>query len=249
MTKPVSPIALQAIASASFSGREMRLADQLDRKTYAAVDAIVEAAGGKWSRKARVHIFSGDARSAIEQAIETGAVTRKQDLGQFDSPPAVVARIMELAQIRAGMSVLEPSAGLGAIAHAAAAAGAVVTCVEVDPSRAEVLRVEGFKILVGDFLTFSHIGPFNLALMNPPFAGQVDIDHVRHAAAMLRPGGLLIAVMSAGVEFRQERKAAEFRAWLQDLGGSIEHLPESAFKTSGTSVRSVIVTVRAGGRA
>ena len=248
MTKPINPAALQAIASASYSGREMRLAGQLDSKTYAAVDAIAQAAGGKWNRKARVHIFSSDAKAAIDQAIESGAVTRKQDLGQFDSPPAVVARILELAQIRAGMSVLEPSAGLGAIAHAAAAAGAIVSCVELDPSRAAVLKTEGFKVLVGDFLTFSHLGPFDLALMNPPFAGQVDIDHVRHAAAMLRPGGLLIAVMSAGVEFRQDRKASEFRAWLQDLGGSIEALPDGAFKTAGTSVRSVIVSVRTGAR-
>lgn len=248
MTKPVNPAALQAIASASFSGREMRLAGQLDGKTYAAVNAIAEAAGGKWNKKARVHLFPGDARSAIDAAIESGAVTRKQDLGQFDSPPAVVARILELAQIRAGMSVLEPSAGLGAIAHAAAAAGAVVTCVELDPNRAAVLKIEGFKVLAGDFLTFSHIGPFDLALMNPPFAGQVDIDHVRHAFAMLRPGGLLVAVMSAGVSFRQDRRAAEFRAWLRDLGGSFEALPEGAFKASSTSVRSVIVTVRTGAR-
>ncbi|MFC5393066.1 methyltransferase [Bosea vestrisii] len=249
MTKPISPAALQAIASASFSGGEMRLAGKLDPKTYAAVDAVVAAAGGKWSRKARVHLFPGDARTAVDAAIESGAATRKQDLGQFDSTPVVVARIVELAQISPGASVLEPSAGLGAIAHAAAAAGAVVTCVELDPSRAEVLKAEGFKVLAGDFLTFSHIGPFDLVLMNPPFAGQADIDHVRHAAAMLRPGGLLVAVMSAGVGFRQDRKATEFRAWLQDLGGSIESLPEGAFKASGTSVRSVIVTVRTEARA
>jgi hypothetical protein len=79
--------------------------------------------------------------------------------------------------------------------------------------------------------------------MNPPFAGQADIEHVTHALNFLKPGGKLVAIMSAGVTFRQDRKAADFRALIWGMGGTIEELPEDAFKQSGTSVRTVLVEV------
>jgi hypothetical protein len=50
--------------------------------------------------------------------------------------------------------------------------------------------------------------------------------------------------MSAGVEFRQDKKTTAFRALVDRSRGSIERLPEGAFKDSGTNVNTVLVTMR-----
>jgi hypothetical protein len=49
--------------------------------------------------------------------------------------------------------------------------------------------------------------------------------------------------MSGGVAFREDRVAREFRALVEDRGGTIEELPTHAFKVSGTAFRAVLVTI------
>lgn len=157
---------------------------------------------------------------------------------------------MELSEIEdfpGTPMVLEPSAGVGNIAVAAKDAGGRVTAVEIDKKRAERLRERGINAVnEGNFLL---MGPspafsFDLILMNPPFARQVDIDHVMHAASFAKPGGRLVSVMSASVLFRDNKKTADFRDWVHSMPtGTMEQLPEGAFKESGTAVRACIIAV------
>jgi 16S rRNA G1207 methylase RsmC len=44
--------------------------------------------------------------------------------------------------------------------------------------------------------------------MNPPFARQADIHHVNHALKFLKPDGLLVSVMSAGVTLPRQQADA-----------------------------------------
>jgi type I restriction-modification system DNA methylase subunit len=88
-------------------------------------------------------------------------------------------------------------------------------------------------------------GKFDRVIMNPPFANQADIAHVTHALKFLNYGGRLVAIMSAGVSFRGDRKATGFREMVEKLGGVIEPLPEGSFKEAGTSVNAVMVTLDA----
>jgi 16S rRNA G1207 methylase RsmC len=144
------------------------------------------------------------------------------------------------------MQVLEPSAGRGNIAKAVADLGAIVDCYEL-------LR-ENYLALCEN-LNFRHVRPmdflaqppeavYDRVVMNPPFARQDDIRHVTHALRFLRPDGLLVSVMSAGILFRENRLTTEFRALIDARGGDIEECPDGAFKESGTMVRTVIVTIR-----
>lgn len=73
--------------------------------------------------------------------------------------------------------------------------------------------------------------------------GLVSTCYVRHACNFLRPGGRLVAVMSAGTAFRENRKAVEFRALVDGCGGSLEPLPENTFAAAGTGVRTVLVAM------
>lgn len=238
---------LQVLDRAETDGPRLTLTGTLDRKTYLDTAKVLEAAGGKWNRKARAHLFDGDAADAIEQIILTGEVTSaKQQFGYFPTPALVVKKVIDLASIEPGMRVLEPSAGRGALALAAVRAGAVVDCVEIQPDHANALvaeRERNITVITADFLTTDPQPVYDRVVMNPPFAREADLIHVKHAWETLKPGGRLVAVMSAGVTFRQTNRAVAFRSRLEALGGTLHPLPEGAFKESGTGVNTVIAVL------
>jgi hypothetical protein len=78
--------------------------------------------------------------------------------------------------------------------------------------------------------------------VNPPFERQQDIDHVLHAFKFLKPSGRLVAIMSASVTFRENKKTLEFREFIRQHG-HLEHNPEGSFKESGTMVNTVTVVL------
>ncbi|MDX2800123.1 methyltransferase [Streptomyces scabiei] len=238
---------LEVLDRAHCDGPRLILTGTLDRKLYQDTAKVLEAAGGKWNRRAKAHLFDGEAADAIETLILTGEVTsKKQQFGYFPTPAPIVQQLLTLARIEPGMRVLEPSAGQGAIALAAAHAGAVVDCVEIQPGHAEKIRDAhhpDVTVLVADFLTTSPQPVYDRVVMNPPFARQADIAHVEHAYTALRPGGVLVAVMSAGVTFRQTAAAVAFRDRLKTAGCEMHRLPEGAFKESGTGVNTVIAVL------
>jgi predicted RNA methylase len=169
----------------------------------------------------------------------------------FTSPPAVVARILAAAGPLDGKTVLEPSAGTGAIARAAVEAGATVDVIELEWQLWQRLQDAGLYRSVnhGDFLeaqpggTGGDVPLYDAVLMNPPFRNQADIKHVTHALRFVKPGGVLVAVMSASVAFRQNPRTDTFRKLVLAHGGRIDHLPDDAFEPSGTSIRTVLVTI------
>jgi len=169
----------------------------------------------------------------------------------FTTPPEIIDRMIAAAGLGPGLDVLEPSAGTGAIALRVAPLVTAVDCIERDARLADRLRTvmpaDSGDVRCADFLEVepNPILRYDRVLMNPPFAGQADIRHVTHALGFLRPGGLLIAVMSAGVRFRQDKAATAFRALVAVQGGRIEPLPDDAFKASGAGVRTVMVVIPA----
>ncbi|PSS62481.1 SAM-dependent methyltransferase [Ensifer sp. NM-2] len=242
----ISEDVLKVLDAATLEGAKVFLTGALDRKLYTETNKVLEAAGGKWNRSAKAHVFDGDAADALEPIILTGEYSRtKQDFGQFDTPHVLAENVVDLADVQAGMSVLEPSAGVGRIAAAARQVGSFVTCWEIDEKRAEKLADVAHSLNVGDFLAAEPVSAFDRVVMNPPFAKQDDIRHVLHALRFLKPGGRLVAIMSAGVMFRENKLSSEFRDLVEQSSGSIERLPEGAFKASGTSVNTCIVTINA----
>lgn len=239
---------LAVLSSAQTEGCNLFLTGQLDRKLYDCTNKVLEAAGGKWNRKARAHVFAADASDRMDQIILSGTVdVPKDEFNFFPSPPAVVARLTELADIEPGMVVLEPSAGRGAIAFACHEHGALVDCVEFMKANVDSLMGDKRCRAVShcDFLTMEHAPVYDRVVMNPPFMKQADIKHVTHAHKFLKPDGLLVAVMSAGVEFRTDNRTKTFLALIEDRGGHIEPLPENSFKASGTGVNTVIAVIPA----
>ena len=238
---------LKVLDSATIDGALLTLNGNLDRKLYVETNKVLEAAGGKWNKKAKAHVFDGDAIDAIEPIILTGEYrVAKQDFGQFDTPEALAEQVVALAEIQAGMLVLEPSAGIGSIARAAALAGGIVTAVEIDAKRAGHLAgIPGVTGHNHDFLQSTPNRHFDRVVMNPPFAKQDDIRHVLHAFRFLRPGGRLVSIMSNSVMFRDNKLTTDFREFVTAHGGTMKALPEGSFKSSGTGVNTCIVTINA----
>lgn len=58
-----------------------------------------------------------------------------------------------------------------------------------------------------------------------------------------KPGGRLTSIMSASALFRQDRKATEFRDFVELYSGEITENPEGSFKSSGTGVNTVTLVM------
>jgi hypothetical protein len=192
---------------------------------------------------------AGQPNEEDEQRRLEREIALKKIPGYFPTPPDVVERMLGYAQIGPGDFVLEPSAGAGHIADAIRAAhpGATLGCVEINHDLAELLRLKTHEHVGWDFMALDPggWGYMNRVVMNPPFERGQDIDHVRHAHALLAPGGRLVSVMCEGPFFRNDSKSESFREWLDGLGGWSEQLPEDAFKSSDrpTSVRTRLVVI------
>ncbi len=220
---------------------------QLPRADYTAVAKIIELMGGKWNRKAGAMLFPPDVdvKAAVDAVIVAGAIVDpKKEMGFFETPDAIVDELLTHANLRSGLECLEPSAGKGAIAKALRAYGCNVTCCELDQGRADYLKAKGFEVFREDFLMrFCPDKMYDRVVMNPPFARQADIAHVRQAFGHLRFGGRLVSVMSAGVRFRGDKTATEFREWVDGLAGDLFSLPDDSFKESGTGVHTCVVVL------
>jgi phospholipid N-methyltransferase len=187
-------------------------------------------------------------RDQLKQGVQV--VTAPQ---LFPTPAELADRMVEVADIRPGADVLEPSAGTGAILDACfhlngfgftgrPPAGRTVA-VEINRELAEALaaRYPLAEIKQTDFLQCNgDLGKFDRILMNPPFINGQDIEHVKHAITMLRPGGKLVALCANG-----PRQNDQLRPLIEEHGGTWEPLPADTFKESGTAVNAVLLSLTA----
>ena len=200
----------------------------------------------------------GEVLGAGSDAVEDDPLSRPntslaKNLGWFPTPRKVAEKAVQYAQIsctpsyRPGWTILEPSAGEGGLAEVireVAPTDTHIVCCEIHPDRCATLRAKGFATVEADFIAQQPQPIYDRIIMNPPFDQQRDIDHVAHAVRFLKPGGKLVAIMSASVEFRQNKKSAAFRALIEKMDGSIHDLPPGSFEESGTMVNTCIVVLK-----
>lgn len=223
---------------------------QLDRKLYVKVDKVLTAAGGKWNRAVRAHIFDRDPSEALNLATSSGkAVNLRQTFQSFYTPAPLAARMAALGNVR-DKHVLEPSAGEGALVRAALDAGAKrVTWYEIDEVAAAKIP-EAPNVAGGcfDFLCdilcdtiMRDAGPFDVVLMNPPFSGQQDINHVLGALSLLKRGGNLVAIMSPTAFTRTTKKTELFLDAISLHDYATTEIPSGTFEH--TDVRTVLLSL------
>lgn len=248
---------LDVLRNIECEGIYARITRQVDRGLYVRTNKVLEALGGKWSRKARAHVFEDDAWVAIADAVSSGTYT-KNPFAFFETPEHVADELVVLASVPADNSrplFLEPSAGRGAICQAIMRRfpQAVIFAVEIDEAMAnrlsQILPEPSYPRLRNcDFLKLEddELPLFDAVVMNPPFNRGQDMQHVLHAWQFVRPGGCLVSVMSPSWTFRQDRKAVEFQQFAARQEAGWEMLPAGTFKAAGTMVNTGIFWARKG---
>lgn len=234
----VDDVVRDALQGATTEGGVLTIGHMMDMDVYVKVNKVLSALGGKWNRGKGGHVFPVDAAPILAEILGAEEVIdKKKALDQYFTPESIVDLMIDTVGIEAGDLVLEPSAGDGRIAVKCRERGATVICCELDPEYVAVLRGLGFDTHEGDFLTLNlPVQIYNKVVMNPPFSNGLDVKHILHAWELLKPGGDLVAVASAGVTFR----TTKLHQRLNSLTGWTR-LPDESFKSEGTRVSSVMV--------
>ena len=239
---------LEVLSTVEIDGVNVRITENLDRKLYLAVNKVLDRIGGKWNRKAKAHVFENNPTERLNVVIEYGVLDPKVKTGYFPTPPLVVERMIELAELEHGHLILEPSVGQGHIADEICKEIKIepkdITVCEILPENNVILEEKGY-LNEGDFFEFAEKCKelnikFDRILMNPPFELQKDLLHVTTAYNLLKEKGILISVMSSGITFRNNQKTKDFRENFLDYA-EIEQNPEGSFKPSGTMVNTILV--------
>jgi predicted RNA methylase len=251
MAIKITPEVMDVLAKCTVDGTVLKLPQgQLERSLYASTDKVLKALGGKWDRRIGGHVFPFDPTPKLADALSgSSVVSRQQKLQLFETPPELADRLCELVDIKESDVCLEPSAGLGRIVRAMAKyRPAEINIVEIDEDNVKGMAQQSGivgSLVVGDFLRQN---PYDMqctvVVMNPPFAKNQDIKHVRHAFKCLVPGGRVAAIVSEHGFLGQESECVRWRDWLEETYAHVEQVPAGTFKASGTTVPTRIVVIR-----
>lgn len=185
--------------------------------------------------------------------MERAMIGRANDgLDFFPTSASAADEAIAAADIKEGMSIYEPQAGMGHIADKIREAGVEPDVGELSNNRRELLEAKGYNLVSRDFLDMRmedtpNGAGYDRIIMNPPFSDRRDAIHIQHAYSLLKPGGRLVSIAGEGVFFGNDKKAVAFRDWLEQVGGTEEKLPEGSFLdpslpvNTGVNARMVVI--------
>lgn len=240
---------LEVLNNSKLEENTLYLPVQLERKLYQDVNKILELLGGKWNRKFKGHVFDIDVEELLNDAINFGEIVdHKKELQFYPTPKDLVNLLVDLSEIEGSEKILEPSAGNGAIVSGLLNKGIrkdLIDVVEIDKNKEKDLwlLVPDGQVLIYDFLETEITPIYDRVIMNPPFSGQQDIDHILQAYKFLKENGILVSIVSESPFFRNNKKSVDFRLWLDNVNAEVIDLEPGAFKESGTMVKTRIIKV------
>ena len=196
----------------------------------------------------------------------------KAERGQFFTPRPLVELMVDLAEVRPGDRVLDPSCGSGSFLIAAWGRGAEIDGVEIDPELVALCRLN--LALLGanpravrraDLFRDPVEEQWDVILANPPFSVDIDDPAVLAGYALaggrpraasdlifceaawrrLRPGGRLAVVLPHSV--LANPRFAELRAWLGErfVRRAVISLPEGVFRPfGGAASRAAVICLQ-----
>lgn len=221
---------------------------QFNRKSYAEAKKWIEEAGGSWQGgNTQGFTFPFNPERVFSILKEGKRCNLQQDFQFFETPAAVADWLIMLAGgIHEGDTVLEPSAGRGALIKAIHRACPTVTveCYELMPENREFLHTLDNVILLDEDFTTNPVGNYTKIIANPPFSGNQDIVHVKLMYKHLEEGGTLAAITGPHWKLGSEKKCKDFQSWLADVGGEVFEISAGEFKESGTTISTIAVVIK-----
>ena len=221
---------------------------QFNKKSYAEAKKWIEEAGGSWqSGKIQGFTFPFNPERVFSILKEGKRCNLQQEYQFFETPAEVADWLVMLAGgIHENDTVLEPSAGRGALIKAIhrACPSVTVECYELMPENREFLYSLDNVIILDEDFTKDSVGSYTKIIANPPFSGNQDIEHVRIMYKLLEKGGTLAAITSSHWKIASEKKCVDFRNWLEEVHGEVFEIGAGEFKESGTSISTMAVVIR-----
>lgn len=170
----------------------------------------------------------------------------REGVDYFPTPEPLGYKMMEWANMGEGDTVLEPSAGHGAIARYAPKGNQMVA---IEPSQSLFTKLQlkagglGRKFQNTIFENYDISNKHDVVVMNPPFgtAGATAIAHLGKAFKHLEEGGRVVAIIPRGSTDKK------FEKWIEGektavMRAEVE-LPDILFEQAGTHVVCRVVVV------
>ena len=176
-----------------FSDRDKGVASEIHDIMLMLGGIKISDKGSSW------YEFDYDAVSVVREIVCSGCIPDQKSHQFYPTPEHIARDAVEMAEIGPDHDCLEPSAGTGNLADQMGACGSI-TCVEVSQLHADVLRAKGYYVEQVDFLSMTSLRAYHRVIMNPPYSQGRWQAHVEHAATMLRPDGILVAIVPASAK-------------------------------------------------
>ena len=170
----------------------------------------------------------------------------REGVDYFPTPEPLGYKMMEWANMGEGDTVLEPSAGHGAIARYAPKGNQMVA---IEPSQSLFTKLQlkagglGRKFQNTIFENYDISNKHDVVVMNPPFgtAGATAIAHLGKAFKHLEEGGRVVALIPRGSTDKK------FDKWIEGEKTAVMRaevaLPDIVFEQAGTKVVCRVVVV------
>lgn len=242
---------IESLKKCEVSGNVVKLpAEHL--ANYSDVRKALLNAGATYKRN--TFVFKTDAQPYMDRLTGGDSVNIKKEGQFYATPPDVAEWMVRELHYHSGQSILEPSAGEGALIDAfiqehGGKAGIELFYIEKDHIRNKILRDKykqtNFYHLHPDGDDFLNLAThtFDRILANPPFAKNQDIDHIRKMWNVLKWGGRIVTVASNHWQIASGKKEREFKQWIEDVDAGIFPLDSGRFKSSGTMVSACILVI------
>lgn len=216
---------------------------QFKQKAYLEAKKWIEETGGSWNTSKQGFTWDFDANRVVQILLQGRRYNLQKEF-QFFATPAKIAdlAVSKFTSIEPDMTILEPSAGRGALVEAVhrRCPSAVVDCYELMPENVPYLeKVEGAHIVGTDFCHCHD--KYDRIIANPPFANNQDIDHLYMMYERLNVGGELSCIVSQHWKFANDQKCTHFRQWLEMNEAKIIDFDKGEFKESGTIVGTSLI--------
>ena len=220
---------------------------QFDKKSYATVKSWIEESFGSWNSQKQGFTWDFDANRVVGILTQGKRCNLRQDYQFFATPDAVAdLAASKFSSIEKSMTILEPSAGTGALINAVKrlCPEATVDCYELMPENIQRLKkLPGVNILGEDFLKECN-GKYQRIIANPPFSGNQDIEHVYKMFESLTINGEMSVITSQHWKIAGDSKCKNFRKWIEEHNAQIQDIAAGEFKESGTGIQTSLIFIK-----
>lgn len=150
----------------------------------------------------------------------------------FPTPAGLINKMTEGMDFKKIHSILEPSAGDGAIVEELGKLeygygykyGFDIDCVEIEPELRSILKGKGFRVVHDNFLTYDTYKEYDLIIANFPFS-----DGCRHLLKAMemqrRNGGAIICLLNADtIKNPYSNDRITLKRYLEECDAKIEYI-------------------------